>query len=373
MKAPSARGPGRPPNSDALYRRIAAELQRKIAAGSFAGGKLLPSLRKLAEEFRVGKRTAALAIDTLKQDGWLTLTAQRRLTARNPKRSLDVDGNLILELVTEPLADAMGNADFVDLQTGMTAGVGKLYAPLLIVHDRELQTHLPHHLPRLSPRGILLYGRFLAATLKRYEKLRLPIVMCDSPAEGWAIHSVSVDNRQAAHDAVLHLAALGHQRIAFVQYVHFTTRKIDPDSKERQIGFLRGMAAAGLKAGQQCIYNSFPSDGPQSVTIRRLLETTPPYTAILTVQCTIAALIVRGARLLIQSGALGKERLRNLYVATFQGIHAPYPALPGPRVDFEEIGRRAALLLNEPARPPQHLKVPTRWSDGAANWQETIS
>jgi DNA-binding LacI/PurR family transcriptional regulator len=358
MGKKAGRGRGRPPDSDALYRRMATDLQRRISAGAWAGGKLLPSLRKLADTYRVAKRTAALAIDALKQDGWVTPTVRRRLTARNRLRSLDVDGNLVLELSTEPLGDAMGNLDFVDLQTGMTAGVGKLYAPLMIVHDRELQTHLPSRLAQLLPRGILLYGRFLASTLKRYEKLQLPVVLCDSPGEGFALHSVSVDNREGARDAVLRMAALGHRRIGFVQFVHFTTGKIDPDSKQRQEGFLAGMAEARLKAGRQSIYNFFPADGPQSPGIRRMLDAKPAYTAVLAVTASIGEMVVQGAQ------RMGKEVPRDLLVAGFQGTRVAQPAIPGPRIDFVEIGRRAALLLKEPARPFQHIKIPTRWADG---------
>jgi DNA-binding LacI/PurR family transcriptional regulator len=352
------RGRGRPPNSRAIYRRIQADVRRMISSGKWARGQPLPSLRSLAERYRVGKCTVNLAMAGLKEDGWVAASSRRHHIARLPESGTNLDGNLVLEVLSSPLEMLNRDPAFRAMQAGINDGVGKLYAPLLIVHDADLRRQIPDRYGDFLPRGILLYGRFKAEILKRYEKMNLPVVLCDIPGAAWKLHSVSVANADATHDAVLRLANLGHRRIAFVQFVQYDMGAVDVDSKQRKEGYLGGMKAAGLNTDPDWIYNSFATDTPRSQNIQRLLRTKPAFTAVICADATRASWVIQGAQ------HLGKHVPRDLSVVGFQGDSASDPALSGPRTNFEEMGRTAIALLREPIRQPKHFQIQTRWSDG---------
>ena len=55
---------------------------------------------------------------------------------------------------------------------------------------------------------------------------------------------------------------------------------------------------------------------------------------------------------------------RDLSVACFQGTEAERPYIAGPRVDFTDLARQAAHLLNLPRKPAKHIRVPAVWQPG---------
>jgi len=89
-----ARDPGAAaPDVDAglpLYRRIAGELSRRIAAGEIAAGAALPPERKLAETYNVSRVTVRHAVEQLAHEG---LVEQRRGS-----------GTYVTERVAQPLS-----------------------------------------------------------------------------------------------------------------------------------------------------------------------------------------------------------------------------------------------------------------------------
>jgi GntR family transcriptional regulator len=54
---------------DPIYRQIAAVLAGRIADGTYAPNRAIPSAAAIAQEFGVARRTANQAVDVLKADG----------------------------------------------------------------------------------------------------------------------------------------------------------------------------------------------------------------------------------------------------------------------------------------------------------------
>ena len=65
------------PQSEALYRRIAARLRDDIASGRRAAGERLPTIRALASELGVNRDTVALAYEALAGEGLVESTVGR--------------------------------------------------------------------------------------------------------------------------------------------------------------------------------------------------------------------------------------------------------------------------------------------------------
>lgn len=53
------------------YAQIVAEIRRRIEAGTYAAGQLLPSEHQLGVEFEVSRPTIVKVLTVLRQDGWV--------------------------------------------------------------------------------------------------------------------------------------------------------------------------------------------------------------------------------------------------------------------------------------------------------------
>jgi len=244
-----------------------------------------------------------------------------------------------------------------ELLRGVHVGVGEARAPLLVVPGGEFFRRPPEEVLRLPVRGLLLLGVFTDTVLARYDKLAVPVVLVDQPAPRHRVHTVTVDNLPAAREATERLIEMGHRRMAFVRTVQLNARRVDPDSRERQEGFLQAVKAAGIRARDCEVINSLPGDTSKSPALRSLVRARRPFTAIVTASGGLAEKVAAAAR------AVGRKIPADLSVVCLQGREAGFSRFSGPRMNFEEVGRRAVALLDAPRHPTQRLRVPAEWVD----------
>jgi len=344
---------GRPPVPHATHRKLADTLRQRIIKGEWTPGAVIPSIRTLAAEFSAGRRAVGLAIDKLKEEGRLGLTPQRRLVVRAGEVSYGMAGQLVLFVIGDPLQHMTNDLVF----QGVLAGCGELKAPVAIAHDARLRDHLPDELLALPLRGVLIYGQVKIPTLKRYQKLGIPVVIVDRPVDDVKLHVVAVDNRPSFSDAVRRLVKLGHKRIALVRYVSMGLLDIDADSKERQQGFSAAMREAGLDY-KSAIFNSFSSELDESLGVKALLDARPRFTAVLCVDPPKAALVEKMAK------ARGLKIPKDLSLVMMQAKTSSGMRISGPCVDFMQLGKVAVHLLKQPARPAQRVRVAAEWFEG---------
>jgi DNA-binding LacI/PurR family transcriptional regulator len=360
MARKKPRKPGRPVNSEARYRKIAADLRARLRAGEFPAGTAIPALRRLAERYRTSDYTVRMAVELLKQEGRIRTSARRQLTVAAPGSSRGALDGLVLQVSSHSL-DGLHRGPYTDeLLRGIQIGTGEMQAPFLALSDRRFRSRLPTEALDLPLRGALLVGLFNDRTLRDYEKLGVPVVLIDQPYGRRKLHSVTVDNVAAARDATGRLISLGHRRIAFVRFVQLGMKRVDPDAQERQQGFFMALKAAGLPRSAGRVFNSLENDTPQSRTIRAILREKPPVTAVLCASGFRAKLVTAAAE------TRGKSVPRDLTVICFQSTEADYARFSGPRIDFEEMGRQAVKLLDSPRHPPQLLRVPAVWTDAGS-------
>ncbi|MET8378096.1 GntR family transcriptional regulator [Streptomyces microflavus] len=67
-----------------MYRRIAADIRRRIRDGDWTIGQALPSRRDMATEYRVHEQTMRLTYDLLRRSGVLDGEKGRRVTVAHP-------------------------------------------------------------------------------------------------------------------------------------------------------------------------------------------------------------------------------------------------------------------------------------------------
>jgi DNA-binding LacI/PurR family transcriptional regulator len=339
---------------------VADDLRARIRGGEWSPGTPLPALRRLAGRYRVGQHTVRMAVEILKREGRVRVGEGRRLVVapvgahRGP-----LDGAIVL--VSSVSLERVHRSPYMgELLRGIEICAGGLGAPLLVVPGGKFFRRPPEEVLRLPVRGLLLLGVFTDAVLRRYEKLAVPVVLVDQPAPGRKVHTVTVDNAPAAREATERLIAADHRRIAFVRSLQLDARRVDPDSLERQEGFLEAVKAAAIPRAHCEVINVVPGANAKNPAVKSVVRSRRGFTAAVTSSGGLAELVARAAR------EAGRGVPRDLSIVCLQGREAGFTQFSGPRMNFEEVGRRAVHLLGESKHPPQRLRVPAEWVDSGS-------
>lgn len=352
------RGRGRPAVPEALFRRIAEALRARMEANEWPQGTVLPSLRLLARQFDAGPITIRGAVDVLRREGRLEKIHGGRLAVVEPSGAPSATHRLVVEVVSSYLDHFLRTPYGRQVQEGLTLEVTNQGRSMLLAHNFRFLAAIPSRFEGLPIDGLLLWGNFRREILRIYERVKFPVVLVDRPPAQWKMHSACVDNETAAHDATQRLIAMGHRRIAFIRQIQLLARDVDPDTVERQKGYERALREAGLRVRPEHILNSLASDNPESPSIRSLFSGVSRPTAVVAVDAAKATLVITAA------AQRGVAIPKDLSVVCFEETDGSHPEISGPRTDFREIGRQAALLLLLPKLPIQVRRVPTTWMEG---------
>ncbi len=172
-----------------------------------------------------------------------------------------------------------------------------------------------------------------------------PAVIVDGVRDG--VSSVAVDHAAGMLAATRHCIALGHQRMALVD--HHEDPFAHPMPTERQLGYRRGLAEAGIEGAPsyEQITEFSPEAGAQALDF--LMALPEPPTAILVGSDTQAMGIVDAAR------RHGLRVPEDLSVVGYNDVElARYLNLTTVRVPMSELGRRGVeRLLAADARVEQ--------------------
>jgi len=120
----------------------------------------------------------------------------------------------------------------------------------------------------------------------------LPIVFVDRAPRGIDADSVVVDNRGGAREAVEHLLAHGHRRIALL-----TDLDIIQTARLRREGYRDALAAAGIAPDPRLVATDLRTPEEAATAVERLLAADEPPTAFLATRNVLSAGAVRQLRL----------------------------------------------------------------------------
>ncbi|WP_199423330.1 LacI family DNA-binding transcriptional regulator [Actinotalea solisilvae] len=185
----------------------------------------------------------------------------------------------------------------------------------------------------------------------------VPAVLIGARDRAGQVPSVVPDEQQGAHDAVLALAAAGHRRIAFAGNSDDV-----PATRGRRVGYLTGMAAAGLTVDPDLIADaeSEPLGGHESAS--RLLAAAEPPTAIFCYNDRMAmgvyrALNDRGLRIPEDLSVIGFDDQQPIASGLFPGLTTV--ALPHYEMGAWAVESLAAQLAGTPTDGgSQPLRLP---------------
>ena len=186
------------------------------------------------------------------------------------------------------------------------------------------------------------------------ERISTPMVFVDRPPAFLDADTVTVDNRAGARAAVLHLAARGHRRIAFLGDLRSIWT-----AAERHQGDLDGLAAAGIPADPRLVRQDLRGIEVAEQAALELLDVAAPPSAIFTGQNLVTIGVIRALR---RRGL--QHRVALVGFDDFLLADLLEPAVTVIAQDPATLGRTAAELLFQrldgDASPSRHVVVPTR-------------
>jgi DNA-binding LacI/PurR family transcriptional regulator len=358
VSAGKRRKPGRPRSDRARFRTVAARLREMLLSGVWKPGEVLPSIRDLAERVAVGVNTVRQAVEVLKREGRVAVNARRRLVVRRSRGGRSLADGVVLVVVAGRLQGLLTGRYSPEVLKGIQLEIAASGAPFLVLHGTRYRDELPTDALDMPLSGIVLFGDFRKRALTEYERLGVTVVASDMSCDGRRLHSISINNTEAAREAASRALQLGHRGIAYLRLIKVGMGEVDLASRERETGVRAAVRDAGLPGSSVQVFNSVSGDTPESPVIQSVLEAGRDFTAVVATSAGRARLVVEAAE---------KAGLRvpgDLSVVCFQSVRASHPHISGMRTDFQEIGRRAVRLLSEPRTPAQHAIVPAVWGGG---------
>lgn len=220
------------------------------------------------------------------------------------------------------------------------------------LHDRPEDSKVILHCAERRVDGVIVNDTGLALTtdlIRREFDLSVPIVWLDPKGpQDWGVQVRPADEKGMS-EAVEHLVARGHQRLAFVGGIEGVGTGVP-----RANGFRRAMQAADLDAS---LVRWTSWDESKIVrALHELMALPAPPTGLLCGSDAIALIYLRELR------ALGKSVPAEVSVIGFGDLarvaHSD-PALSTVRVPYNAMGREAVrqmLAMMEAPEPPQQLR-----------------
>lgn len=280
------------------------------------------------------------------------LDYRRNLTASSLRRTDQKTATigLLLEDVSNPFSSALNRAieDAAKLRNILVFAGSSDEDP---VREREVLLAFVSH--RVD--GLIVVPTTQAHhSLLREQRYGGPVVFVDRPVPFVDADAVLVDNRAGAQEAVGHLVAHGHSRIAFLG----DTRSIWTAS-ERHLGYMEGLAIQGVQLDPKLVRQDIRGTEHAQWAVQELLKGSDPPTAVFTGQNLITVGAVHALQQLELQHQIALIGFDDFLVSD----------LLDPRVSVVAqaptmLGQSAADLLfsrlDGDTSPPRKIVVPTQ-------------
>jgi LacI family transcriptional regulator len=181
----------------------------------------------------------------------------------------------------------------------------------------------------------------------------VPVVLVDREARDLSADLVEIDDHRAAYDAVTHLLAHGHQRIAYVG----DTPAI-ATSGARLRGYRDALREHGVAADERLVRDDCPASTDAARATSALVSDPNPPTAILSATIRASLGVVPALH------AAGRTDVALVAFGDFPMAGTLRPAVtvvdhPGRAVGAAAAARLLARLA-DPGLPPERIRVPAR-------------
>ena len=312
---------------------------RLLDVANAAGVSLRTASRVLNDDPRVAPVTRQRV-----REAMLDLRFEPDAMARSLRAGTDTTIGFVVESISDPFF-----AEVIDAVEHQMSRHGR---PVLVTSTRRDSGLERDVIGRMVQRRVA--GLLLSPTGDDHSWLdpqRVPIVLVDRPAPGLAADLVEIDDHRAAFDAVAHLIAHGHQRIAYIG----DTPAI-PTSAARLRGYRDALAHHGVAADEHLVNCGCATSQAAAHGVSALIGGARPPTAILSATTRASLGVVP---------ALHAARRIDIALVSFGDFpmaDALRPAVTVVDHPGHEVGRVAAARLlarlDHPELPVARIQVP---------------
>jgi LacI family transcriptional regulator len=314
---------------------------RLLDVANAAGVSLRTASRVLNDDPRVAPVTRQRV-----REAMLDLRFEPDAMARSLRAGTDTTIGFVVESISDPFF-----AEVIDAVEHQMSRHGR---PVLVTSTRRDSGRERDVIGRMVQRRVA--GLLLSPTGDDHSWLdpqRVPIVLVDRPAPGLAADLVEIDDHRAAFDAVAHLIAHGHQRIAYIG----DTPAI-PTSAARLRGYRDALAHHGVTADERLVDFECATSQAAAHAVSALIGGSRPPTAILSATTRASLGVVP---------ALHAARRTDIALVSFGDFpmaDALRPAVTVVDHPGHEVGRVAAARLlarlDQPELPVERIQVPAK-------------
>jgi LacI family transcriptional regulator len=314
---------------------------RLLDVANAAGVSLRTASRVLNDDPRVASVTRQRVREVM-----LDLSFQPDAMARSLRAGTDTAIGFVVESISDPF--------FADVIDAVELEMSKHGRAVLVASTRREASREHDVVGRMFARRVA--GLLLSPTAETHSWLAhqsAPVVLVDRPAPGLSADLVEIDDRQAAFDAVSHLIAYGHRRIAYVG----DTPAI-PTSAARLRGYRDALAAHQIAADEELVRCDGATTQAAANAAAALINSSRPPTAILSATTRASFGVVP---------ALHAGRRTDIALVAFGDFpmaDSLRPAITVVDHPGHEVGRVAAARLlarlAAPELPVERIQVPAR-------------
>ena len=344
------------------YAQLLEAMKAAILRRTLAPGVRLPDERQLARQFALSRGTVRRALAQLEDEGLVMRQQGRGTFVADPE-----------SLPATPLAAIVHDKSFY--LTGQGFGARVMMGMVETASQTGAEVFVQDSTPAaprraVDPAAAIFLMPMDPAPVKAAARRR-PAVSVDYRIDGAGIDSVVFDNRGAGAQAVRHLLAAGHRRIACID------GKLDRNGKlldeqtalERTAGYRDAMREAGVQNSEEMVWPvSMDTRDVRREFPRLLAAATPRPTAIFAFDDAVALGVWMAA------AEMGLRIPQDLSVACCRPAETPDAGgvkWTSVELDARAMGAAAVKAAMErvqssenPKAPGRTIVIPHRWSDG---------
>jgi len=339
-----------------LIDQLCTALRDGLARGDWPDW--LPSERRLGLELRVGRNSLRTALQKLAGEGLIEIVAgQGTRNAGRVSGAPQPDSAVFGLLSPVPLEQLRPRqALWIDELRGILSETERI---LRFVHGPQYFRANPSALLRKlvsqEQCGCWILIRSTKASQAWFERQGIPCVIAGSCHPGVDLPFVDLDYRAMCRHAATTLLQLGHRRIVYLTPVAEAAGDVHSET-----GFLEGMRKFPSAEAEGLIVHHQANKPSIAQTVRRLMESARPPTALLVNQSyhylTVFSILAQlGWRTPQDVSLICRDEDR------FLSFLEPEPAryVEDPHLFARKLARTTATLMKErPAKPPRAQIIP---------------
>jgi len=321
-------------------------MPRLLDVANAAGVSLRTASRVLNDDPRVAPETRQRVRDVISD-----LSFQPDAMARSLRAGTDTAIGFVVESIADPFFAAV-----IDAVEQEMSHHGRSVLVASTRRDPDWERDVVGRMLRRRVAGLLLTpagGSHAWLAPSEPGTPSVPIVLVDRPAQDLTADLVEIDDHRAAYDAVTHLIAHGHQRIAYVG----DTPAI-ATSAARLRGYRDALREHGVAADERLVRDDCPASTDAARAASALVGDPNPPTAILSATIRASLGVVPALH------AAGRTDVALVAFGDFPMAGTLRPAVtvvdhPGRAVGAAAAARLLARLA-DPGLPPERIRVPAR-------------